>query len=129
MNRILIAAVTALAPAISFAGFVAAGPLEDGVSAAKSGDYATAIRLWRPLAERGEAKAQSLVGDSFALGQGVPQDYAAAVNWYRMAAGQGDTSAQSALAGTMSSRTCGSTWRLGAGTHLLQGSGILLRRK
>lgn len=97
MNRILMAAVTALAPAISFAGLVGAGPLEDGVNAAKVGDYATAMRLWRPLADGGEAKAQSLVGDAFALGQGVTQDYAAAMNWYRMAANQGDTSAQSAL--------------------------------
>src|SRR5580693_8726295 len=97
MNCILKAVVTALFPAISVAGLAAAGPLEDGVNAAKSGDYATAVRLWRPLAERGEAKAQSLVGDAFALGQGVPQDYAAAMNWYRMAAGQGDPSAQAAL--------------------------------
>src|SRR5271169_4879778 len=97
MNCILKAAVTTLASAIGFAGLVAAGPLEDGVNAAKIGDYATAVRLWRPLAEGGEAKAQSLVGDAFALGQGVPQDYGAAMNWYRMAADQGDTGAQSAV--------------------------------
>src|ERR1700751_2850982 len=99
MNRFLKAAV-ALVPTVGFAGLVVAGPLEDGVDAAKSGDYATAMRLWRPLAERGEAKAQSLVGDAFALGQGVPQDYVAATKWYRMAAKQGDPGAQSALAFT-----------------------------
>jgi TPR repeat protein len=39
-----------------------------------------------------------LIGDAFALGQGVPQDYVAAIKWYRMAAKQGDPGAQSALA-------------------------------
>ena len=56
MNRVLRAAVAALAPAISFADLSAAGPLEDGVNAAKSGDYATAMRLSRPLAEAGRSK-------------------------------------------------------------------------
>lgn len=34
-----------------------AGPLEDGVTAYKHGDYVTALTLWRSLAEQGDAKA------------------------------------------------------------------------
>jgi hypothetical protein len=36
-------------------GGAAAGPLEDAMAAYERGDYATAVRLWRPLAEQGEA--------------------------------------------------------------------------
>jgi hypothetical protein len=78
------AAVAALILAVGVAGSVAAGPLDDAEAAYKRGDYATALRLLRPLAEQGEAKAHM-----YGAGRGVPQDYAAAVNWYRKAADQG----------------------------------------
>ncbi len=71
-----------------------AGPLEDGVAARQRGDYATAIRIWRPLAEQGHARAQSNLGFMYSNGEGVPQDYAEAVKWYRMAAEQGNAEAQ-----------------------------------
>ncbi len=71
-----------------------AGPLEDGVAARQRGDYATAIRIWRPLAEQGHARAQSNLGFMYSNGEGVPQDYAEAVKWYRMAAEQGNGGAQ-----------------------------------
>jgi TPR repeat protein len=73
---------------------VAAGPFEDGLVAADNGDYATAIRLWRPLAEQGNAAAQFNLGLIYYKGQGVPQDYAAAAVWLRKAADQGVTAAQ-----------------------------------
>ena len=53
------------------------------------GDYATALRLWRPLAEQGDVRAQTNLGLMFYTGQGVPQDRAVAVTWYRKAAEQG----------------------------------------
>ncbi len=74
-----------------------AGPLEDGlaaVAAAKRGDYATALRLWRPLAEQGNASAQFNLGQMYDIGYGVSQDHAEAVTWYRLAAEQGVASAQ-----------------------------------
>jgi hypothetical protein len=55
MNRTFKAAVAALIIAVGFAGSVAAGPFEDGQAADKRGDYATAMRLWRPLANQGNA--------------------------------------------------------------------------
>ena len=81
-------------------GAAAAGPFEDGSAAYKRGDYATALRLWRPLAEQGIAKAQFNLGVMYRNGQGVTQDYAEALRWYRKAAGQGNTKAQHNL-GTM----------------------------
>ena len=42
------------------------------------GDYATVIELVRPLAEQGDAEAQSLLGFMHYHGEGVPQDYAEA---------------------------------------------------
>jgi TPR repeat protein len=44
------------------ASLAAAGPLEDGAEAAERGDYATALRLWRPLADQGNPYAQYKVG-------------------------------------------------------------------
>jgi TPR repeat protein len=56
-------------------GGAAAGPHEDGVAAHERGDYATALRLWRPLAEQGKANAQYNLGVMYDKGQGVTQDY------------------------------------------------------
>ena len=61
----------------------------EGVAAYERGDYATALREFRPLAEQGAAAAQNNLGVMYKKGQGVPQDYASAVKWYRKAAKQG----------------------------------------
>ena len=76
---------------------VLAGPWEDGFTASKRGDYVTAMRLWRPLADQGDAYAQFNLGVMYRDGQGVTQDYAEAVKWYRKAADQGDAVAQKNL--------------------------------
>ena len=67
---------------------------DEGVAAAKRGDYATAVREWRPLAEQGDAKAQLNLGVMYGKGQGVPQDDAEALKWFRKAAAQGFAHAQ-----------------------------------
>jgi TPR repeat protein len=95
MNRTFKAAVAALILAVSFAGSVAAGPFEDATVAYGKGDYATALRLIRPLAEgQGNVLAEFNLGLMYENGQGVPQDYAAAMSWYRKAAEQGSARAQ-----------------------------------
>ena len=63
---------------------VAANPFEDGVAAHKLGDYETAMRLLRPLAEQGNAYAQYKLGAMYDEGQGVPQDHAEATKWDRL---------------------------------------------
>ena len=68
--------------------------LAEGAAAYLRGDYATALREWRPLAEQGDALAQSVLGGMYEKGQGVPQDYAEAVRWYRKAANQGNALGQ-----------------------------------
>ena len=66
----------------------------EGLAAAQRGDFATAMREFRPLAEAGDASAQYMLGAMYDFGEGVPEDDAEAVKWYRLAAEQGDASAQ-----------------------------------
>lgn len=86
-----------LAALLCVAGGTSAGQLEDAATAYGSGDYTTAVRLWRPLAEKGNAEAQNRIGMAYFLGQGVPADYAEAVKWFRIAAEQGMALAQGNL--------------------------------
>ena len=73
---------------------VAAQDFDRGVSAYEAGDYLTALRELRPLAEQGDAVAQNYLGVMYYNGQGVPQNYAEAVRLYRLAAEQGIADAQ-----------------------------------
>jgi uncharacterized protein len=82
---------------MSFAGRAWAGPLEDAVAARQRGDQATALRLFRPLADQGNAEAQFYLGIMYDNGLGVPQDHVEGLKWYRLAAEQGDGSAQYTL--------------------------------
>jgi hypothetical protein len=70
-----------------------------GMEATTRGDYATALREWRPLAEKGSTSAQYNLGLMHANGWGVPQDSVQARQWYEKAAAQGDASAQTTLGG------------------------------
>jgi hypothetical protein len=65
-----------------------------GMDAYNRGDYGTALREWRPLAEQGDARAQFSLGLSYENGDGVPRDHAKARAWYEKAAAQGDAKAQ-----------------------------------
>jgi S1-C subfamily serine protease len=76
----------------SFAASVAAGPIEDAYAAHDRGDYATALRFWRQLADRGDATGQLNLGYMYREGRGVPQDYVSAYMWYNLAAAQDDKS-------------------------------------
>ena len=67
---------------------------QKGGAAYLSGDYATALREIKPLAEKGYDLAQLVLGMMYDSGKGVPQDYKAAAKWYRLAAEQGHAAAQ-----------------------------------
>jgi TPR repeat protein len=87
--------------ALALIGLASAGPLEDGVAAYRQGDFTTAMRLLRPLADEGDAKAEFHLGRMYALGQGVGQDPGQdpgqAIAWYRKAAQHGDAEAEFVL--------------------------------
>src|SRR5262245_38103655 len=68
-----------------------------GAEAFERGDYATALRELRPLAEHGDGLAQSMLGWMYEWGEGVPQDYVQALLWYEKAAAQGFAPAQTKL--------------------------------
>ncbi|NNE85951.1 MAG: hypothetical protein HKN28_18465 [Alphaproteobacteria bacterium] len=68
-----------------------------GLAAYDRGDFAAALKEWRPLAERGDARAQYNLGVVLFNGQGVPHDPVKAVEWYRAAADQGYGPAQANL--------------------------------
>ncbi len=68
--------------------------LAEGTAAYLRGDYATALREFRPLANQGNAQAQNNLGTLYYYGKGVPEDYAKAAKWFRKAAEQGNAGAQ-----------------------------------
>lgn len=72
-------------------------PLDRATAAYRRGDYAVALRLVRPLAERGNARAQYNLGVLHDEGRGVRQSHAEAATWYRKAANQGNAEAQFVL--------------------------------
>jgi TPR repeat protein len=82
-------AIIAIILMLSFAAPVAAGPIEDVDTAIKRRDYATAVRLIRPLAEQGDATAQYNLGVFYDNGLGVPQDHVRALMWLNLSAAQG----------------------------------------
>jgi len=70
---------------------------DEGVAAIRNHDYATAIKIFKTLAEQGNTKAQFNLGVMYYQGQGVPKDYKEAARWFRKAAEQGNADAQSDL--------------------------------
>jgi len=82
-------AVSLVAAVVLNAGAAYADSFEDGLAAAKRGDIATALSLWRPLADKGHADAQSNLGAMYYNGQGVAKDYVRALMWWNVAAARG----------------------------------------
>jgi TPR repeat protein len=82
-------------------------PFEDASAAYERAEYATAVRLFRPLAEQGNAEAQLKIADMYQqggrlfysppCGEEVAKDDAEAAKWFRRAAEQGHPAAQFAL--------------------------------
>ena len=70
------------------------GTLDAGIRAYENRDYARAYRIWRPLAENGEASAQFHLGALYFEGRGVDRDLGAARRWLRAALAQGQERAR-----------------------------------
>jgi TPR repeat protein len=92
-KQMMIGGLVLAAQILGIAGAIA-GPWEDGMVSSNRGDYAPAIRLFRPLAEQGNAKAQSALGVMYRRGQGVARNSVRAFLWFSRAAARGDARAK-----------------------------------
>ncbi len=63
-------------------------PQPDAEAAYARGDYASAFKLWLPLAEGGSPRAQMNIARMYERGEWVAKDPAVAAEWYRRAAEQ-----------------------------------------
>ena len=63
---------------------------QKGLDAANRGDFATALREWKPLAEQRNAVAQKDLSVMYAFGKGVPKDYVYAHMWGNLGASNGN---------------------------------------
>ncbi len=84
-------------PQQSSTGAAAAGLFEEAAAAYGRGDYGTALRLFRPLADQGNAQAQYSLGFMYAHGQAAAANYTEAMKWFLLAADQGHVGAQYSL--------------------------------
>src|SRR5215213_6800462 len=81
----------------ALAGPAGAQSVKAGIDAWQKADYAAAVAIWRPLADRGDADAQFNLGQAYRLGRGVPIDLGAAQIWFDRAASKGHVDAQTTL--------------------------------
>jgi TPR repeat protein len=86
-----------IAVLLGSAGVSWSADLKKGLTAYKSGDYASALREWTPLAKQGIADAQFLLGRMFEQGKGITKDYETAAKWYIRASKQNLDLAQNNL--------------------------------
>jgi len=75
-----------------------AGPYEDGMDAYKKKNYVLAMKLWRPLAQDDDVRAQAGVAKLYFAGLGVGKDLREAVYWGEKAAKRGEPRAQFVMA-------------------------------
>lgn len=76
---------------------LSAQSVKAGIDAWQRADYASAVAIWRPLAEGGDADAQFNLGQAYRLGRGVQLDLAAARVWFERAARSGHVDAETTL--------------------------------
>jgi TPR repeat protein len=94
MNRKYLVAAALL---IASAAPLSAQAVRDGIDAWQRSDYAGAVAIWMPLAERGDPDAEFNLGQAYRLGRGVPTNLAAAKTWFERAANQGHIDAETTL--------------------------------
>jgi uncharacterized protein len=97
MRRFLILMVALLLPGAACAD-VADAAFRTGLTAFNEGSYARAQEAWTPLADAGDARAQTGLGFMYYSGRGVPRDSARAAEFFQHAAEQGEPTAQLFLA-------------------------------
>jgi cell division septation protein DedD len=76
---------------------LSAQSVKAGIDAWQRADYAGAVAIWRPLAEKGDTDAEFNLGQAYRLGRGVPVNLPAAKSWLERAANAGHLDAQTTL--------------------------------
>ncbi|MDP7424313.1 MAG: tetratricopeptide repeat protein [Rhodospirillales bacterium] len=94
MKRLLPVLCLTIAVFLGSVGVSWGADYQKGYAAYDRGDYATALREWKPLAKQGNFSAQYLLGVMYHNGKGVPQDDKSALKWFTLAAEQGYARAQ-----------------------------------
>jgi len=89
--------------------------LEAGKRAYQQGDYGDALKQLTPLAQKGNAEAQVVLGTMYLKGQGVAKDPSQALKWYTSSAEQGNADGQFYI---------GSMYLMGAGVAHDAGQGL-----
>ena len=114
MNRITLTLATVLSLAFTQ---VTAQDFNKGLDAYDAGNYAAALKEWRPLAEQGHAEAQRKIGEAYAEGKGVVQDFTEASKWFLLSAKQGHPASQASIGmmyagghGVEQNKTLGYMW-------------------
>jgi uncharacterized protein len=80
---------------ITFAVLLLSNPIwANYQEALQKKDYNTAFQELMPLAQKGDAKAQTILGKMYAMGQGVSQNQAEALKWFKKAAEKENAEAQ-----------------------------------
>jgi uncharacterized protein len=96
-RRALVAGLVLLVCCLATIDRAAADSLARANAAYARGDYVIVVNLLTPLAFRGNAQAQALLGFMFENGYGAPQVYATAANLYCQAAIRGNSFGQAML--------------------------------
>lgn len=136
MNRRLVVAAAVL---LGTSAPLGAQSVTAGITAWQREDYDGAVRIWRPLAEKGDPDAQFNLAQAYRLGRGVPVSLSLAQSWLKRAAYQGHVDAQTTLGLLLfqnNDRTLGIYWLKAAaakndprallvyGTALFNGDGV-----
>jgi hypothetical protein len=83
--------------ALAAAAPLSAQSVKAGIDAWQRADYSSAVAIWRPLAEKGDADAEFNLAQAYRLGRGVPINLAAAKSWFERAANKGHVDAETTL--------------------------------
>jgi cell division septation protein DedD len=89
--------LVAAALLLAFSAPVSAQSVKAGILAWQRADYSSAVAIWRPLAEKGDADAAFNLGQAYRLGRGVPTNLSIAKSWFERAARQNHVDAQTTL--------------------------------
>jgi TPR repeat protein len=98
MNITKLLSIAAILLSMVSAGAARAQSLEadmrQAAGAYERKDMATAVRIWKVWADKGNAEARTLLGAMYWSGEGVPRNHTEAARLYLLAANQGYARAQ-----------------------------------